>query len=309
VRGYVELGQGSYRDMRDLRPAAEATVARAAAGADLLVVKGSPGSFLRSTRARGIWRWLPGAPDAGLIAGDWYVSIIPGTPVSSAFLGLPVDSFAPATAVVPVTPSAGSWVAIQARDRRRGPARPLVVGRQDARRREVTVAVQGLWRWAFRGGQSEQAYRNWVAATTSWLLAAPDSASGVARLARAVVQQGRPLIFEWTGSGEPADVPVGWTGSGATRTDTLHFDASGHAAVWLPPGEYSWRLAAGGAGSAAVETYSDEFLPRDATITSQSARAGVPAARSSARDWGWLFGIALLALALEWWWRRRLGLR
>lgn len=309
VRGYVELGKGSYRDMRELRPAAEAMVARAAAGADLLVLKGSAGSFLRSTRARGIWRWLPGAPDAGLIAGDWYISVNPGTPVSSAFLGLPVDSFAPATAIVPMTPSAGSWVALQAQDRRRGPARPLVVGQQDGRRRSVTVAVQGLWRWAFRGGQSEQAYRNWVAATASWLLAAPDSASGVARLARAVVQQGRPLIFEWTGSGEPADVPVGWTGSGATRTDTLHFDASGHAAVWLPPGEYSWRLAAGGAGSAVVETYSDEFLPGDPTIASQLARAGVPTERSSARDWGWLFGIALLALALEWWWRRRLGLR
>jgi hypothetical protein len=79
--------------------------------------------------------------------------------------------------------------------------------------------------------------------------------------------------------------------------------------VWLPPGEYSWRLAAGGAGSAAVETYSDEFLPRDPTVASQLARAEVPAARSSARDWGWLVGIALLALALDWWWRRRLGLR
>jgi hypothetical protein len=79
--------------------------------------------------------------------------------------------------------------------------------------------------------------------------------------------------------------------------------------VWLPPGEYSWRLAAGGAGSAVVETYSDEFLPGDPTIASQLARAGVPTERSSARDWGWLFGVALLALALDWWWRRRLGLR
>lgn len=310
VRGYVELGQGRYRDMHDLRPVTDDAVARAADGADLLVLKGERKNFLRSSRARGIWLWPSGAVGSGVTAGDWYLSAMPGTPVSGAFLGLPVDSFAPATGVVSLEPPAESWVAVDAQDRRRGPKLPVVTGRVDGRRREVTVAVDGLWRWAFRGGQGEQAYRSWVAATASWLLAAPDSAGGAARLTRPVVQQGRPLVFEWSSAGAPADVPLGWTTEGAAGTDTLRFDASGHASLWLPPGDYSWRLAQGGAGRAAVETYSDEFLPRAATITGQMARSSVASSgRSSPRDWGWLFGVALLALALEWWWRRRLGLR
>lgn len=305
VRGYVELGQGRYRGMHDLKPVSEDAVRRAAAGADLLVVKGDAKNLAVSS-ARGLWLW-PSA--ANSIAGDWYISAAAGTPVSGAFLGLPVDSFAPATRITPVEPAQGDWVALEAQDRRRGPRRPAVIGHAEGRKRIVTVAADGLWRWAFRGGQSEQAYRNWVAATASWLLAAPDTTVGSVRLTRPVVQQGRPLVFEWAGSGAPADLALGWQGDSTTGTDTLHFDAAGRALLWLPPGSYSWRLARGGSGQAAVEQYSDEFLPRSATISSHAARLGIPAGRISARDWRWLFGVAIIALALEWWWRRRLGMR
>jgi hypothetical protein len=306
VRGYVELGPGRYRGMHDLKPVTEEAVRRAAAGADLLVVKGDPGNLVRGGGARGLWLW-PSATNA--IAGDWYISAAAGTPVSGAFLGLPVDSFAPATRLSQVEPTEGDWVALEAQDRRRGAKRPAVVGHVEGRRRVVTVAADGLWRWAFRGGQSEQAYRNWVAATASWLLAAPDTTSGTVRLTRTVVQQGRPLVFEWAGSGAPTDVAIGWQADSSRGTDTLHFDAAGRALLWLPPGAYAWRLARGGAGQAAVERYSDEFLPRPRTVGAHAARLGVPGSRTSVRDWRWLFGVAIIALALEWWWRRRLGMR
>ncbi|HET8634131.1 MAG TPA: hypothetical protein VFL88_08280 [Gemmatimonadales bacterium] len=306
VRGYVELGQGRYRGMHDLKPVGEETVRRAAAAADLLVVKGDAKNLVRNGGARGLWLWPSGA---GAVAGDWYISAAAGTPVSGAFLGLPVDSFAPATRLSSIEARQGDWVALEAQDRRRGPQRPAVVGHVEGRRRVVTVAVDGLWRWAFRGGQSEQAYRNWVAATASWLLAAPDTAVGAVRLTRSVVQQGRPLVFEWAGSGAPNDLAIGWQRDSSTGTDTLHFDAAGRALLWLPPGTYAWRLARGGAGQAAVETYSDEFLPRPRTVSAHAARLGVPGGRTSVRDWRWLFGVAIIALALEWWWRRRLGLR
>lgn len=306
VRGYVELGQGRYRGMHDLKPVSEAAVQRAASAADLLVLKGDSKGFLTGSRARGLWLWPSGA---GAAAGDWYLSAATGTPVSGAFLGLPVDSFAPATRMAAIEPAQGDWVALTAQDRRRGAKLPAVVGHVEGRKRIVTVAADGLWRWAFRGGQSEQAYRNWVAATASWLLAAPDTAGGVVRLLRSVVQQGRPLVFEWAGSGAPADLALGWRGDSTSATDTLHFDAAGHALLWLPPGSYAWRLAQGGAGQAAVEQYSDEFLPRRVTIASHPARLGIPSGRTSVRDWRWLFGVAIIALALEWWWRRRLGMR
>src|SRR5207249_2281431 len=102
----------------------------------------------------------------------------------------------------------------------------------------VQVGVAGLWRWAFRGGSSEQGYRSWVAATTAWLLGASDSVTGRARPLRAVVQQGRPVVFE---RARPDSGPVGIElritgGAAATRRDTLRFDGAGRAELFLQPG-------------------------------------------------------------------------
>jgi hypothetical protein len=184
-----------------------------------------------------------------------------------------------------------------------------VIGRQEGRLRSVTVAVDGLWRWAFRGGPSEQSYRTWVAATASWLLGGADSVRGVAAPVRAVVQNGRPLIFEWTGAGPPAPTQVVWADTGGTRTDTLRFDGAGRAEVRLPPGQYRYRLERGGGGTVAVEEYSDELLPAPVTLSTRAARVPLPRRVTAARDWLWLFGIAVAALSLEWLARRRLGLR
>lgn len=309
VRGYVELGRGQYRGMHDLRPAPSATVAAAARGADLLILKGDADAFARGSSARGVWRWPAGASGTTPTPGDWYLSSPAGTPVSGAFLGLPVDSFAPATAAVALDVPAGGWVALEAKNRRRGAPWPVVAGWQSGRLREVRVGVDGLWRWAFRGGASGQAYRNWVAATVNWLLAAPDSVTGAARLAEPVVARGRPLVFEWAGAGPPADIPMAWTGDSASGTDTLRFDAAGRADLWLPPGSYRWRLGPGGAGRAAVEAWSPEWVPGRRTVQDQMARISVPSGQTTTRDGPWLFGVAVVALAFEWWSRRRLGLR
>ncbi len=309
VRGYVELGQGRYRSMSDLKVAPSEDVARAARGADLLVLKGNPRPFTSGARARGLLLWPSGQAGAPAATGDWYISTQSGTPLSGAFLGLPVDSLAPATRLTTISPSPGDWVALEAQDRRRGPRRPAVVGQVQGNRRVVTVAIDGLWRWDFRGGQGEQAYRNLVAAATSWLLAAPDTSPGAARLLRTVVQQGTPLVFDWNGNASPTNLAIAWSGDSLSGTDTLRFDAAGRAQLWLPPGKYEWRLDRGGHGRAAVERYSDELLPRSQSLAAQLPRSVVPTGRSAARDWRWLFGLAILTLALEWWWRRRLGLR
>jgi hypothetical protein len=229
--------------------------------------------------------------------------------MSGALLGQPLDSFPPLTAAAGIEVRPTDWVGLQGRNRRRGPVTPLVIGRTDGNRREVLVAADGFWRWAFRGGESDQAYRSWVAATVTWLLAAPDTAVGVARVTRPVVQQGMPVVFEWTGGEAVRDVPVVLSGDSVRMTDTLRFAADGRAALWLGPGAWSYRLADGGAGLVAVETYSDEFLPRIATLASRPARSTPAPDRTGVRNWAWLFGVAIVAFALEWWWRRRLGLR
>jgi hypothetical protein len=317
VRGYVRIEGNRWRSMVDLRPVPIEQVRRAARRADLLILKGGVADFADGSLARGIWSWPSGEGGETQIPGDWYLSATDASPVSSAFLSQPVDSFPPAIQLIPKEAGPRDWVALYAQLGRRGPRRPVVLGRQEGRVRRVDVAADGLWRWAFRGGSSEQSYRSWVAATASWLLGGADPARGLARPVQPVVPNGRPVLFEWVGSGSPAPQGVTWsttaepalTPVGGQRPDTLHFDGEGRAAAWLSPGEYRYRLSSGGSGTVAVEQYSDELLPRAVTLTPHLGRAQRPTSRTAARDWLWLFGLCVLALSGEWLARRRLGLR
>jgi hypothetical protein len=309
VRGYVRLEANRWRTMGDLRPVSVDVVRRAARRADLLILKGGVGGYADGSEARGILRWPSGESGETQLPGDWYLSQSDASPLAGAFLGQPVDSFPPAIALTAIQPSAGEWVALHAQLGRRGPQRPAIIGRQDGRVRRVTVAVEGLWRWPFRGGSSEQSYRSWVAATASWLLASTDPSEGVARPIQAVVPNGRPIIFEWLGAGPPVAQPVVWSSRAGQTSDTLEFGGDGRATVWLPAGEYRYRLGGGASGLAAVEQYSEELLPRPVVLEARAGRNTRSGARSTARDWLWLFALCVLALSGEWLARRRLGLR
>ena len=309
VRGYVRFDRNRWRTMTDLQPVPADVVRRAARRADLLILKGRVGELAEESTARGIWRWPSGEGGETQVPGDWYLSESDASPVAGAFLSQPVDSFPPGILLTPMQTGPRDWVALYAQLGRRGARRPAVFGREDGRQREVTVAVEGLWRWPFRGGSSEQSYRSWVAATASWLLSGADSAQGVAKPVPPVVQNGRPLVFEWVGAGVPVPHTVVWSGAGRQSTDTLQFDGDGRAPVWLGPGEYRYRLAGGGGGTVAVERYSDELLPRPVTLTAHEGRTAGSTARTTARDWLWLFSLCVLALSGEWLARRRLGLR
>jgi hypothetical protein len=308
VRGFVQVEPTRWRSMSDLSVVGAETVRQAARRADLLITLGRGTALAQGSGARGLWRWVAAA-DSGALPGDWYLTAADGSPVAGAFLGQPVDSFPPAIQLAPITPAAGEWTALAAQLGRRGAARPAVIGGESGRTRHVTVAVDGLWRWAFRGGSSEQSYRTWVAATASWLLGGADSARGSARAARAVVPNGRPVVFEWTGTGPATPLAVAWSSRAGARSDTLRFDGSGRGAAWLPPGEYRYRLSGGGGGTVAVEEYSEELLPRPVTLKAHEAKSPPASERRSARDWLWLFGLCVAGLAGEWLARRRLGLR
>ncbi len=309
VRGYARVDGDRWRSMSDLSTVAIDRVRRAARSADLLILKGGPGPTGEGRGARGVWRWPSGGSGAAPFPGDWYLAAAEVSPIAGAFLGQPVDSFPPATGLTPLEPRPGDWIGLSAQLGRRGAARPAVTGREEGGVRSVSVAADGLWRWAFRGGSSEQSYRTWVAATASWLLGGADSARGIAAPIRPVVQSGRPVTFQWSGSGAARPSAVVWTGPDGSRSDTLRFDGAGRASVHLPPGQYRYRFPGGGGGTVAVEEYSDELLPSRPTLGSRTARAPRPEGRTAARDWLWLFGICVAALSLEWLARRRLGLR
>jgi hypothetical protein len=309
VRGYTRLEGARWRAMETLRPVESGDVAEAVRRADVLVIKGAVPGVERETRARGVWRWPSGEGGEAVIPGEWYASALASSPVAGAFVGLPVDSFPPLLQIIPIEPAPGDWVGLSVQLSRRGADRPVLTGTVTGGRRQVTTAADGLWRWAFRGGSGEQGYRGLVANTLSWLLAAPDAGADRVRPVRPVVPNGRPVVFEWTGAGSPVPLGVQVTGDGEALRDTLRFDGTGRAFLWLPPGRYRYQLDGGGTGLVAVDRWSEEWRPRPVVLADQTAAAAPARGLTNARDWIWLFGIMILALAVEWMWRRRLGLR
>ncbi len=308
VRGYLELERGRWRRAGSLIPVSAVELGDAARRADLLITLGAPGELARRPRARAVWSWpaLPPQPGAG---ADWYLSVPSPTPLSAAFAGLAVDSFPPGTSISELIPGPQDWIGLTAQAGRRGAVRPVLIGRDSAGVRRVTMGVEGLWRWTFRGGSSEQGYRGLVSATLSWLLGGADSVAGKARLLRPVVQQGRPAVFEWSGGGAPSPVAIELSGTAGTRQDTLIFDGAGRSQLAVPPGSWRYRLSGGGQGTIAVEEYSDELLPTRRSLESRQGTTTAELAQVPVRGWLWLFGIAVVAFAGEWLARRRRGLR
>jgi hypothetical protein len=309
IRGYTRFEAGRWRSMETLSPIGADGVAQAVRLADVLVIKGAAADMARDTRARGVWDWPSGEGGETEIPGEWYVAAPSASPVGGAFLGLPVDSFPPLIEITPIEPGQGDWIGLTAQLARRGADRPVFIGQARGGRRRVTTAADGLWRWAFRGGSSEQGYRALVASTLSWLLGGSDSASARARPVHPVVANGRPVVFEWAGSTPPQPLGVTFAGDGAARSDTLRFDAAGRGEAWLPPGRYSYTLDGGGTGLVAVDVWSEEWLPRPATLGDRDAPEVSLASLTSTRGWIWLFVLAVVALSVEWLARRRLGLR
>jgi hypothetical protein len=308
VRGYLGLAGGHWRRMGDLAAVGGSEVDRAVEQADLLVSFGEVPDRWRTSRARGRWEWVATSKSAVPVDGEWYAAATTASPVAGAFVGLPIDSFPPGVALAALAPGPKDWVGLGVQQNRRGVERPAIIGRDSAGRREVLVGVAGLWRWAFRGGSSEQAYRALVGATASWLLGGSDPQGGRARPIRPVAEQGRPIVFE-RARPDTGAVRIDLKGPRGTHTDTLRFDGAGRAELALPPGRYDYRLEGGGSGLVAVETYSSELLPHPVSLTERGPTAVPARAREPLREKLWLFALAIVGFTGEWWWRRRAGLR
>jgi hypothetical protein len=281
---------------------------RAVARARLVVEGGDPAGFGRvigpADRAR--LRW----PTAGGLAGEWYIDAPPPSPLAAGLAGLAWDSLPPVVGVTPTSPDSATVVPLTARLARRGQTRPVVLLSERGAGRRAQIAALGLYRWAFRGGASAEAYRALVAELADWLLGEGGRGKGErATPQAAVVANGLPIVWRWTDSGTPHDLAVTLTPSSGERRDTLRFDAAGEATLLLPPAIYHYALDGGTErGVVAVETYSGEWRPGAPTLRSQP---GTPVGRVDAvsmRDRWWIFVLAIAAFTAEWAWRRRQGL-
>jgi hypothetical protein len=271
----------------------------------LTIEAGEPGAFARLA--------LPGAallwPLGRRQDGDWYVQPPGPSPIAAALAGVVWDSLPPATALTELASDSALTVALGARLARRGLPRPVVVLSERGGHRRALLAAAGLYRWAFRGGVSAEAYRALVAALTDWLLASSSAAGERFAPVTNEVSNGMPLAWRWTGRGEPRPIILALTAERQQRVDTLRFDAGGRAELDLPPDVYRYAATDGAErGLVAVDLYSDEWRPGAALLASQAGGAGTPLGRVALRDRWWLFVLAIALFATEWAWRRRAGL-
>ena len=310
VKGYVHYGDAGWRSMDDLRRVNADEVTRAARGADLLVLKGDPGDVARGAHPKGLWRWPSGEEGETELEGDWYVTPGEGpSPMLGAWTGVAVDSLPPLARVTPIAPDARAWIGAGAQLGRRGAIRPIIVGRDSAGIRTVLTAADGLWRWAFKPGSGEEAYRQIVASAANWLLGGADSLGGAARPLRRVVPRGYPVVFVRREGVSASQTIATFTGDSGAVTDTLVFDGTGRAEAMLPPGRYSYQLQGGGRGAVAVESWSAEYVPQAPTLGPQAAGVAAGVSRTALRDKPWLYLAIVLLLCAEWYLRRRAGLR
>ena len=300
----AEPGATRWRDAATLAPVSPGEVARLVATAPLTIEAGEPSAFARLA--------LPGAalvwPLGRRQDGDWYVQPPGPSPVAATLAGVVWDSLPPATSLTELASDSAITIALGARLARRGPPRPVVVLSERGGHRRALIAAAGLYRWAFRGGASAEAYRALVAALTDWLLGS--SSAGGERFAAVTneVSNGMPLAWRWTGSAEPRPIILALAAERRQRVDTLRFDASGRAELDLPPGVYRYAATDGAErGVVAVELYSDEWRPGAALLASQPGGPGTPRERVALRDRWWLFALAIALFATEWGWRRRTG--
>jgi len=309
VKVFVETEPARWRDATTLAPVAPVELTRAAAGARLVIATGDPErarAFIGSTRgARLLW-----STDGQ--AGDWYVERPLSSPFTAALAGVLWDSLPPATAATtPARDSGDATVALTARLGRRGAARPILrLEQRTGGGRQATLTAAGLWRWAFRGGAAEEAYRSLVAALVDWLLGERGAGSRERAVPESLeVPNGLPVVWRWSAPDDLRPLAITLRANDATRVDTLRFDATGRAELPLPPGIYRYALSGGPEqGVIAVETYSDEWLPRAPSLASQPGEATARLASVGLRDRWWLFVIVVAALATEWALRRRQGL-
>lgn len=308
VKLLVQVEPGRWRDGTTLAPLAADAAARAVAGARVVALIGDSARLVSFRRRGGTVLW----PFTAARVGDWYVDPPPASPLAGAFAGVDWDSVPPAAGVVDQPVDSTAIVVLTARLGRRGASRPIVLARDSAGVRSVVVLGTGLWRWGFRGGASAEAYRSLIAAIADWLLS--DAAADRERFAPVTPEaaQGLPLVWRWRGgAAAPTAATIVLESTGRSpRPATLRFDAQGEALLSLAPGEYRWRAADQGPerGMVAVEEYSDEWRPVPPVLASQPGEASGVRHDVGARDYWWLYALAIAAFAGEWAWRRRQGL-
>jgi hypothetical protein len=311
VRGFARVRTDRWVDMRSLAVVSENDLRSAVRGAALVVTRGDVGPELAGWRGP-VWRWPAGTDQATTaMPGDWYVqSEIPASPIAGRFAAVEWDSVPPLDQLVPMVLAPGDWTGLLAKLGRRGSNRPVLVGRDTAGVRTLTVAAEGLYHWGLRGGAPREAYRAVIAGGVDWLLGADAIRRSASIMSSDVVARGMPVAFRWSKVPVPDSTVIRLTRGDSSITSILHFDAEGVSRVNLPPGTWRWSVPGTSepGGIAVVEKYSDEFRVRPVSMQAGGDGESLSTVERRPRDWWLIFVIAVIAFCGEWAWRLRRGL-
>jgi hypothetical protein len=305
TRAFYRVAPGAWRTDGTLASVAESEVAAALRDAPLAVIHGDTALFgAPRTITRGsLLLFAPPRADEG----EWYASAAPPSPLSPALASLPFDSLPPLN-VAPTLPS-GSWQGLTTRRGGAQATRAAMVG-IDAPRRIAILGAQGFWRWRFRGGVRAEAYDAFFGALYDWLVEGR-SDRRLAVPASQPIRAGEPV--RWRRGAADSVVQLTITRRSATGrvySVLLHFADTATVAEspGLAPGLYDVRMPGGQALLAVNEPR--ELVPRRPAVRSGAVGgSGVAGDAPTARSVAWLFLVAVLLLCVEWWLRRRAGLR
>jgi hypothetical protein len=181
----------------------------------------------------------------------------------------------------------------------------------DAPRRVAVLGAAGFWRWRFRGGVRAEAYDAFFGSLYDWLVVGRTDRRA-AMPAGPPVRAGEPIRWR-RGAAADSVVPLTIARRSATgRVYSVQLRFSDTATVAesppLMPGLYDVKME-GGQALLPVNA-SRELIPRRVVVRSGAVGgAAVAGEAPTARDYGWLFLIAVLLLCAEWLLRRRVGLR
>lgn len=307
TRAYYRVAAGAWRADGGLARVEESVVRAAVRDAPLVVLHGDTAVFgpPRGATRGSLLLFAPPAADEG----EWFAVAAPPSPLAGTLGGLPFDSLPPLS--VAASLPRGEWQGLIVR---RGGSpddrRPALVGWDDPRRVAV-LGASGLWRWRFRGGARADAYGALFGSLYDWL-AAGRSDRRAAVPDASVIRTGAPLRWRRGATGDSVVTVTISRRSATSRvyTMTLHFADGANVAesAPLPVGVYDARVAGGSAVLAVNQSL--ELVPRRPGVT--SGRVGGAAALGDApdlRSLGWVYGLVVGLLCLEWLLRRRAGVR
>ncbi|MDQ2766968.1 MAG: hypothetical protein M3Y30_07405 [Gemmatimonadota bacterium] len=304
TRAYYRVAPGMWRQDGTLAAVSEASVRSALAEAPLAILHGDTALFgaPRAVTKGSLLLYVPSADTVG----EWYPAAAPSSPITSVLSGVPWDSLAPLSVSSGVR---GEWTGLLAAPARSTERRVAIAGSESGRR-TVVVGASGLWRWAFRGGVSADAYATLWGGILDWLTAErPDPRAALP--ADAIVRAGDRIRWR-RGTGSDTLVRVELRRRGDPRADTLalHFGGPGALAESGPleAGVYETRV--NGGASLLIVNASRELLPRRANVRTGAVGGAAPFGdQPRLRDYHWIYLLLLAALCAEWLLRRHFGLR